>query len=232
MNNFLDRVVTEPFEKFLERIINFLPNFLTAIIILIIGIAAGLFLRILFSRILTGIKLDKLSDRFGLSDTLKKGGIKDTLSVLLSKIIGWLTIFIFMILSLSALEVPAVEQLHEKFFLYLPNLFISALVLFFGYLLSNFMGRAALIASVNAGLKVSGLAGRSVKYTILLLAVTMALEQLGIGKGTIVIAFAIIFGGIVFAIAIALGLGGRDIAKEFLEKKLKGEEEKDEINHL
>jgi len=117
MNNFLDRVVTEPFEKFLERIINFLPNFLTAIIILIIGIAAGLFLRILFSRILTGIKLDKLSDRFGLSDTLKKGGIKDTLSVLLSKIIGWLTIFIFMILSLSALEVPAVEQLHEKFFL-------------------------------------------------------------------------------------------------------------------
>jgi len=66
-----------------------------------------------------------------------------------------------------------------------------------------------------------------------LLAVTMALEQLDIGRGTIVIAFAIIFGGIVLALAIAFGLGGRDIAKEYLEKKIKGEEEKkDEISHL
>ena len=59
----------------------------------------------------------------------------------------------------------------------------------------------------------------------------MALEQLGIGRETIIIAFAIVFGGIVLALSIAFGLGGRDIAKEYLEKKLKGEE-KDEIEHL
>jgi hypothetical protein len=63
----------------------------------------------------------------------------------------------------------------------------------------------------------------------------MALEQLGIGRETIVIAFAIIFGGIVLAFALAFGLGGRDAAKEYLEKKIKGdrgEDEKDEISHL
>jgi hypothetical protein len=74
--------------------------------------------------------------------------------------------------------------------------------------------------------------GRLVKLTILLLAVTMALEQLGIGRGTIIISFAIIFGGIVLALAIAFGLGGRDIAKEYIEKKIKGDEKKDEISHL
>ena len=78
---------------------------------------------------------------------------------------------------------------------------------------------------MNAGFKASGLIGKFVKLTVfLLLAVTMALEQLGIGRGTIIIAFAIIFGGIVLALAIAFGLGGRNIAKDYLEKKLlKGE---------
>jgi len=98
--------------------------------------------------------------------------------------------------------------------------------------LGNFFGRAALIASVNAGIKISGLIGRFVKFTVFILSGTMALEQLGIARGTIIISFAIIFGGIVLALAIAFGLGGRDIAKEYLEKKVKGEEKKDEINHL
>jgi hypothetical protein len=63
----------------------------------------------------------------------------------------------------------------------------------------------------------------------------MALEQLGIGKETIVIAFAIVFGGIVLALAIAFGLGGKDTAQQYIDKKLKGQEEeekKDEISHL
>jgi hypothetical protein len=128
--------------------------------------------------------------------------------------------------------VPAIERLLERLFLYLPNLFVAIIILLIGYLLSNFFGRAALIASVNAGLKASRLIGRFVKLTIFLLAATMALEQLGIGKETIIITFAIVFGGIVLALSIAFGLGGRHMAKEYLEKKVKGEEKKDEISHL
>ena len=89
-----------------------------------------------------------------------------------------------------------------------------------------------MIAAVNAGVTFSNLIGKFIKYLILILSATMALEQLGIGKGTIVIAFAIIVGGIVLALAISFGLGGRDLAKDYLEKKIKCEEKKDEINHL
>jgi len=232
MDNFVQRIIIEPFDSFLEKLLRFFPNFLTALIILVIGIViAGVF-RILFSRIFSTVKLDRLSDRMGLSGVLQKGGIKEPLSRLLANIISWLTLFTFIFLSLSALKIPSVEQLLEKFFLYLPNVFVAVLIIFFGYLLSNFLGRTALIASVNAGLKISGLIGKTVKLAVFLLAVTMALEQLGIGKETIVIAFAIIFGGIVLALSIAFGLGGRDIAKEYLEKKLRGEEKGDDISHL
>jgi hypothetical protein len=232
MNNFLQKVIIEPFDRFTERLIQFLPDILTSIIIFISGIILGLILKSVFLRFFRVIKVDKLSERSGVVEMIKKGGLKEPLSLIFSRLICWLTIISFSILSLRSLNVPVIERIFERFILYLPNIFVAAVILFLGYLLSNFLGRAALIASVNAGIKLSGLIGKSVKLTIFLLAVTMALEQLGIGRETIVIAFAIIFGGIVLAIALAFGLGGKDIAKEHIEKKIKGEEKKDDISHL
>ena len=235
MDTILQKIIFEPFNNFFESIVRFLPNFLAFLLILVIGIILGRVLNALFLRIFRAVGLDKLSEKSGAMDLIRKGGIKDSVSVLLAKIMRWVTVIIFAIIALRALELPTIEGLFEKFLLYLPNVFVAAVILLFGYLLGNFFGRAALIASVNAGIRIAGVIGRFVKFTVFLLAATMALEQLGIGKETIVIAFAIIFGGVVLALAIALGLGGRDTAKEYIEKKLKGEEEeekKDEISHL
>jgi hypothetical protein len=233
MDNFLQRVVVEPYNRFLEKLFSFLPDLLSSILIFITGILLGLILRVIFLRVFRAIRIDKFSERSGFSEMLKRGGIKDPFSLIISRIIGWLTIISFSILSLRSLNVPAIERILEKFILYLPNVFVAAVILFLGYLLGNFLGRTALVAAVNAGIKLAGLLGRLVKLTVFLLAMTMALEQLGIGRKTIVMTFAIIYGGIVLALAIAFGLGGKDVAKEYLEKKIKGEEEKkDEISHL
>lgn len=233
MNNFLQTVVIEPFNRFLEKVLSFLPDLLSSIFIFISGILLGLILKTIFLRIFRAIKMDRFSERSGFAEMLKKGGIKEPISLLVSRIIGWLTIISFSILSLRSLNVPAIERILEKFILYLPNVFVAAVILFIGYLLGNFLGRTVLVAAVNAGTKLAGLLGRLVKLTVLLLALTMALEQLGIGRKTIVITFAIIYGGIVLALAIAFGLGGKDVAKDYLEKKIKGEEDKkDEISHL
>lgn len=232
MGNFLQRIAIEPFERFFDKVIQFLPNFLTSIFILIVGIVFGIVLRGIFLRLFRTIGLDRVSERSGVIELLRKGGIRDSVSVLLSKVIGWITIVIFAIISLRELDIPTVEQLFASFLLYLPSVFVAVLILLFGYLLGNFFGRAALIASVNAGIRFSGLIGKFVKFTVFILSATMALEQLGIGRGTIIIAFAIIFGGVILALAIAFGLGGRDIAKDYLENKIKGEEKRDDIEHL
>lgn len=228
----LQKVIIEPFEKFYENVLQFLPNFLTSLLILVVGIILGKVLKAVFSRVFEAMNLDKFSERSGIIEILKKGGVRESLSTLLSKVVGWITIVIFAIISLRALDIPTVERLFERFILYLPHVFIASLILLLGYMLGNFFGRAALIASVNAGIRVSGVIGKFVKFTVFILAATMALEQLGIGKETVEIAFAIIFGGIILALAIAFGLGGRDIAKEYLEKKVKDKEKKDEISHL
>jgi hypothetical protein len=171
----------------------------------------------------------------GVSGLLNKGGIKDNISDMLSKLVGWFIFLVFCLVAINTLQIEAVEKLFENFLLYLPHFFTALFTLFLAYLLSNFFYRTVLIALVNAGNRFAGLAARFVKYAILLLALTMALEQLGIGKETVVIAFAIIFGGVVLAFAVAFGLGGRNIARKYLEKQFKERvktDDDDEIHHL
>ncbi len=232
MNNTLQKVIIEPFKSFFENVLDFLPNLMTSLLILILGGAIAIALEKSFTRLFKAINLDRLSEKFGINDIIQKGGIKEPVSILFSKIICWITVLFFLIISLNALNVTTVERLLEKFFLYLPNIFVALFILFVGYLLSNFLGRTALIASVNAGFKMSGIIGKFVQFTVFFISIAMALEQLGIGKETVLLAFAIIYGGVVFALALAFGLGGRNTAREYLEKRLKGEDEKDDIQHL
>lgn len=229
---YMQRLFVEPFEKWYETILFYLPNILSFLLVMVVGVLFAVFLKKVLIRILRGLKIDKLSERYGVIDALSKSGIRDPLSVICAKGVGGITIIIFIVLAMGRLQIPAIQSLLEKFFLYLPNIFLAGLILIFGYLLSNFFGRAALIAAVNTGIRHSGFAGKFTKFTIFTLSATMALEQLGIGKDTVVIAFAIFFGGVVLAFAIAFGLGGQDSAKRYLEKKMNGDEEKDTIDHL
>jgi hypothetical protein len=232
--NTIQKILIEPFKEFYRNVIDFFPNLLTSLLILTVGIIIAVVLKKAFTKLFLAINLDKLSEKFGLPELLRKGGINEPVPNLLSRIIGWLIILTFFMISLRALNVPIIEKLLENLYLYLPHVFTAILILFIGYLLSNFLGRAALIACVNAGFKLSGFIGKFVKFTVFFFAITMALEQLGIGKETVLIAFAIIYGGVVLALAIAFGIGGKDAAKEYIDKRLKGEaeEEKDEIRHL
>lgn len=231
--NIFERIILEPFDRFYEKLLRFLPNLLTSLVLLVIGILLGIFVKWAFTRILKAMNVDGLSQKSGLSEALIRGGIKDPLSVMVSRVLKWFTIITFIIVAMQNLSIPTVEHLIDRIFLYLPNILIAGCILIVGYLLGNFFGRAALIASVNAGTPSAGMVGKAVKFIVLVLSCTMALEQLGIGKETITIAFAIVFGGVVFALAIAFGFGGRSIAEDYLRKKMKAPEKEDnEIDYL
>jgi hypothetical protein len=234
MKNLVDTILTAPLKDFLQRIIGFLPNLLSSLIILIIGFVVGWILKIVITRILTILKIDHFCGKVGITQGFEKIGMKETPTGIIGRFIYWLVVITFIIIAFYTLKVPAVEDLLEKFFLYLPNVFVAALLITIGYIVANFLGRATIIASVNAGILFSGLLANGVKAIIFLISFTMALEQLGIGRDTVIVAFTIVFGGIVFALALAFGLGGRDMAKEYLEKRLKrkSEEKEDEFTHI
>ena len=90
-----------------------------------------------------------------------------------------------------------------------------------GWLAANFLGQAALIAAVNAGLPEARLVSRGVRWAVLLFTGATTLTQLGIGAEMVMVTFGITFGGLIFALALAFGLGGRALAQEILERRFR-----------
>jgi len=233
MLNFVEKLFKEPFQEFLDTIQKFLPNILTSILILVSGFITAWIIRIVLGKIAKLLKIDRFFNNAGIARNLEKSGIKKSPVKVLRQLLYWTIVFIFTIFALIFLKVPVMENLLERFFLYLPNVFIASLLLIIGYLVANLVGRVILITQVNAGVKSAGILSRAVRIIIIIFAFAMAVEQLGIGRETVLIAFAITFGGIVLALSIALGLGGKDIAKDFLEKKFKGSsKDNDTFKHL
>jgi small-conductance mechanosensitive channel len=229
---FTDNVLMEPLMKFVTKIAGFLPSLFIAAILIIVGFFLATILRAVVSRLSRLLKMDRLSEKVGLTQILQKSGIKEPVSWLVGNVIYWIVLISFVIMGLDALKIPAVENLLQEFWFYVPNVIAAAVILVAGYLLGNFLGRAALIAAVNAGIAISGLIGKFVKFTVFIMATTMALELLGIGEATVLIAFAVVFGGVVLALAIAFGLGGRDAAKDYIDKMLTEKKEEDDIHHI
>jgi hypothetical protein len=228
--------IVDSFNKFLGKVITFLPNLLAMITILIMGfLIAWIFKKLIFL-FLKAIQFDRMSERWGLSLILSRGRVNYSPAGLLSRFFYWVIVLITLILGINALEVAATQNLISQFFNYLPHLFAAVIILVIGYLLAIFLGEATLVAGVNAQMESAKVISRTVRWFIIILSLTMALYHLGIAEKVIIAAFSIVFGGIVLALAIAFGWGGRDFAKDFLDrlyrKKEKGEGGQDRISHI
>jgi hypothetical protein len=224
-------------ESLLDQIYAFLPNIFAMILILIIGLIIGYGIRILLGLLLKIIRFDKLSLRIGFANILEKSGIRKKPSEFIIKIVYWSLFFIFIMLAINALKVEALDALVAQFFLFFPNIVAGIILFFAGYLFSIVLARTVLIAAVNYQIQFANFISRGVQTLVLLFFLAIALEQIGIGESIVIASFTIIFGGIVLALALALGLGGRELGKEWLEKqfgKIKSGEknEKDMWSHL
>lgn len=124
----------------------------------------------------------------------------------------------FALLAIAALDIQIAMGLISQTFAYLPQLLIGLAILLLGGLVAAFVRRSVLIAAVNAGLPSARLLATGVQVALMVLFAAMALEHLGVGPHVILIAFAILFGGVVLALALAFGLAGRDLAHEFLDR--------------
>jgi len=232
MDELLSRFFFRPMEMFADKIMTFLPNLFTALLILVIGSVIALLVKVVLKKLTALVKFDGLAERTGLKGILARSGIHEPISLLLSRLIAGLVLFVFFLAALNSLELGIVQDLVERLLVYLPRIFMALMVLALGCILGNFFGRAALIAAVNSGSGLAGIIGRGVKYFIITLSITMALEMLGFGRDTVLITFAILFSGVVLALAIAFGLGGKDAAREFIEKRLRKSAEDDDVHHL
>ena len=212
----------------------FVPRFVVMLIIVLIGWMIAAVLRAVLRSILRVTKFDKLSEDAGATQLLKKAALPPT-SELLSRFVFWVAWLGFILLGISVLQIVGLEEHVARFFEFLPRLFAALFVFFFGLLAASFFSRAALLAAVNANLPSPRLISTTIRTLIIIFSLSVGFEELGIGENTVIVAFGIVFGALMLGLALAFGLGGRDLARQYLERRFlhdKKDEKQDELSPL
>lgn len=235
MRELWEQTFLAPIHELSQQALAILPRLLAMLVFLVVGFIVGWVLKQIVYRLLRFLKFDRLCDRLGLGSSIQRVGLARSASHLVGQVIQGITILFALLGGLNALGTPLTRNLVDRFFLYLPHLLAALLVLIVGALISRFLSRSALIAAVNAQMPSARIIAGGVRFFVMTLATVAALDELGISRTTIIVTFAILFGGVVTAGAIALGLGARDVAREFLKDQFRShspEQSKDAMRHL
>lgn len=233
MNDVWGEAMVEAFRDMMKRVALFLPKLLALFSFILLGIIVGWAIKAVLQRLLKAVHLDALSERWGIQAALTKAGFKQPLSQVVGRLAFWVVFVLFVFMGVDSLDLPATAGLMGQILGFVPSVVAAGLLLLVGVLMGNFFGEATLIATVNAQIQEARLIANLVRWGIFLFTAAMVLTHLGIAKEIVVAAFSILFGGVVLALAIAIGLGGRNIARDMLEQRWrKAKEERDEMSHL
>jgi hypothetical protein len=233
MGDFVAHSLVQTLHTFSLMVMEFLPRLLAMLIIVVVGWVVARLAKAILPRILNFVRFNSLFVKAGVTQVLTKAALP-TPSEMLARLVFWVLWITFILFGLEALQIPALQEEISALFRVLPQIFVALVILFVGGLIANFASRATLLAAVNANSPSPRLISTVVRFVIIALAVTMALERIGLGRGVVLIAFSTFFGAMMFGLALAFGLGGRDLAKELLERRfLEEKKEEDQgISHL
>jgi hypothetical protein len=211
MQNQID-IFLASMNEFWGQVANFFPKLLAVIVILIFGWVCAKAACLGVKRVLELMHFDKFADRSGLEAFLKHGDFDLTLSGVISQVVYWLVILLFIITGANALGLTEVANMLNQLANYLPKIIIAILVLIFGTLLARFVNRLVFAWLHSIKFQSALAISTSAEYGIQIFALFVALEQLDIGTQLLTALFIIVFGAVFLALAIAFGLGGKDWA--------------------
>ena len=218
--------LVQSWRNFASAFVLFVPRLVAATIIFAGGFLIALIVKRAIQRALDWMDFDRLTLRSGASEMLRLADMPPA-DVLIAKIVFWIVWIGFIVSAVDTLQLAPFQGLVEEFFRFVPRFLVALLVFTLGFLIGNFLWRATLLAAVSAGVPGARLLSGSLRILVIGIGVVMALEQLGLATGVVLTAFAITFGALMLGAAIAFGLGGRDAAKQLLERQFRSNRDRD-----
>jgi hypothetical protein len=192
-------------------------------------LVAGL-VRFLLKRSLQSMSFDRRLEEWGLTGVSEWAPGRSP-SVFITRFVFWAIMVFGLLVGITAFDADLTSELSMAVFRYLPNLVVALFLMGIGMFLARFLARAVLISAVNMQIHSAKLLSLGVKWLVLVLAAAMALEHMGIGGAIVRLSFGILFGGIVLAMALAVGLGSKDVVSRSWERQAHREAEREEEFH-
>ncbi|MGB6410530.1 MAG: hypothetical protein WBF16_04960 [Candidatus Deferrimicrobiaceae bacterium] len=216
-----ERSLLSPFETMWNKAWEFLPNFVAALVLFVAGIAIALGVRFLVSKVLNSIGWDRFAEKGSYLRFLGVGDIRYPLFDLVGAVIFWIVVLAFSGTAAHALGLTTIELLLDELVGFLPNLFLALLILGLGIWFGILAGRFTSAFAVSAKIAEANLLGKGIQYLVIIIAAGTALEQLRVATRFLFGAFLITLA----SLGLAFGLGGRDKAREIIDRVSRAEKE-------
>jgi Conserved TM helix len=214
----IEKSLQDSMERVTTKIATLLPGILAFIVVFLFFLAIAWLCAALAKRLLAALKFDERVGRS--SGSLAEWSPTHTPTILATRVVFWAFVIIGLLVAVSAFEAASAESgISEYIFAYIPHIVGAVILLFVGNVAARFLSRSVLITAVNLNLHYARLLATGVKWLVLVLTAAMVLDHLSIGGQIVDLAFGILFGGIVFALALAVGLGSRDLVSRSLERE-------------
>src|SRR5919206_2473135 len=196
----------------LDAFFAFVPQLIGAIVILIVGHVVAKILQAVVARVLKAIGFDGWMERGGIKQFFDRAQTRETPATVLGKLVFWFVFIIAITMAADALGIRQVSQVLSQLIAYIPSIIAAILILVLAALLANFL------AGIVRGATGSDLLSNIARYAIIIYAAFAAITELGIAVQLTAPTFLIILGAVALAAAIAFGWGGRDVAKDIIER--------------
>jgi uncharacterized membrane protein len=232
--NQVEEALAQSTARFLTRFATLVPGLAALILALLFSIFLATILAIAVRRLLNGLQLEERLVRWGFASMAEWPAMKKP-ALFVSRVIAGLVIFIGFLIGITAFDAEWTSLLARSTLAYIPNILGAVLVFLVGSIVARFLARGVLIGAVNMNIQYARLLSVGVKWLLVVLASAMALDELKIAPHIVELAFAILFGGIVLALALAVGLGSKELVTKSLEgdtKRAPSEKMEDPLRHL
>lgn len=208
------QVVIDALRQIIIDIINFIPNLVNGLIILLVGYLIARLVRGIVGVVLRRVRFDPMVERTGITGSLRGLGVQTPLSEIVAQTLFALLLLSFLITATRLMRLEAVAQLLEQLLLFLPNIIAALIIFLLGGIVAQFVGN--LVRTIASGMSYGARLGRIVQYLISLFVVVLALDQLGVDTGILVTAITIMIAAFGLALSLALGFGARDVVQHIL----------------
>ena len=204
-----------------------LPGTVAAFLTLVAGTIAALILRAVVGWLFGRPLFDRLSERTGLTEFLRKGNVRYAPSKLASVLAFWIAMLYVLYRTAVRIDAGAAAAVADRLRAFLPGFAAAGIVAAIGVVLVSFLSNFATTIARNAAMRNPRLLGKGITYGGNILVVTMALEQLGLGAGIVTAIIVLLLGAVALGLALAFGLGCKDIARKAMEDLLRSLRERD-----
>lgn len=195
-----------------EQLMQVLPSVGAAIAILIAGYILARVLERWTDALLKRLNFNRMAEAGGISEAMGRTGTRLDPIHAVGKLLFWLVMLVVILLASSALGLESIREMFGTMLSYIPVLIAAIVIVVLGMIVGEFV-RALVLASAGGVEGVPTLA-RIAKGVVVLIAVFMAVQQLGVADELVTAAFTLILGAIALAVGLAFGLGNRDLAGE------------------